>query len=94
MLALARELLRNVAKHAMARSVRVAVRWTPGGIVLEVTDDGIGIEPGRLRAAVGQGHIGVASSHERAEAIGGSMRVGPRADGRPGTQAIAVLPLP
>ena len=93
-LSLARELLRNVAKHASASAVSVRVRRTPEAIALEVLDDGVGIEPGRLRAALGEGHIGVASSYERAEAIGGSMRVGPRADGRPGTQAVALLPLP
>jgi signal transduction histidine kinase/PAS domain-containing protein len=92
-LSLARELLRNVAKHAMARNVDVLVRRTPEAVVLDVTDDGIGIEPGRARAALAQGHIGLASSYERAEAIGGSMRVGPRADGLPGTQAVAVLPV-
>ena len=46
----------------------------------------------RLGDALGEGHIGVASSRERAEAIGGSFRVGPRDDGRPGTQAVAILP--
>jgi PAS domain S-box-containing protein len=92
-LSLARELLRNVAKHAGARSVRVAVRRTPRAVELEVVDDGVGIEPGRLRAALGTGHIGVASIHERAEAIGGSMRLGPRPDGLSGTQALAVLPI-
>jgi two-component system NarL family sensor kinase len=92
-LSLARELLRNVAKHAGARRVRVAVRRAPGAVELEVVDDGVGIEPGRLRTALGKGHIGVASIHERAEAIGGSMRVGARPDGRPGTQAVAILPL-
>jgi PAS domain S-box-containing protein len=93
-LSLARELLRNVAKHATAQHVEVKVQRAPDGIVLEVTDDGVGIAPGRLQAALGEGHIGVASSHERAEAIGGGMRVGPRTDGRPGTQALATLPLP
>ena len=93
-LSLARELLRNVAKHAMAHQVEVRVQRADDGIVLDVTDDGIGIEPGRLRAALGSGHIGVASSQERAEAIGGSLRVGPRADGAGGTQAVAVLPYP
>ena len=93
-LSLARELLRNVAKHASAASVDVAVRHSPEGIVLEVTDDGVGFARGRLREALGQGHIGVGSSRERAEAIGGSMRVGPRPDGAAGTRAIAVLPLP
>jgi signal transduction histidine kinase len=92
-LSLVRELLRNVAKHAGATAVRVRVTCDRGTVVLEVTDDGVGIAPGRVREALGQGHIGLASSHERAEAIGGSLRVGARDDGRPGTQALAVLPL-
>jgi hypothetical protein len=52
-----------------------------------------GIPAGRLREALGQGHIGLASSLERVEAIGGRMRVGARADGLRGTQATATLPL-
>jgi two-component system NarL family sensor kinase len=92
-LSLARELLRNVVKHADARNVQVTVRRTPQAVELEVVDDGVGIEPGRLRAALGKGHIGVASIHERAEAIGGSMRLGARPDGQSGTQALAVLPI-
>ena len=92
-LSLARELLRNVAKHAGAREVAVRVAPRTAAVRLEVTDDGVGIPAGRLRDALGQGHIGVASSRERAEAIGGRLRVGPRDDGRPGTQAVALLPL-
>jgi two-component system NarL family sensor kinase len=91
-LALARELLRNAAKHAGAREVAVRVSLEDDGVRLEVTDDGTGFAPDRLGDALGQGHIGVASSRERAEAIGGSFRVGPRDDGRPGTQAVARLP--
>jgi PAS domain S-box-containing protein len=91
-LSLARELLRNAAKHARARRVDVVVGLEEGAVRLEVTDDGAGIAPERLAAALGEGHIGLASSRERAEAIGGSFRVGPRDDGRPGTQAVALLP--
>ena len=91
-LSLARELLRNAAKHARASRVEVAVRGDADGVVLEVTDDGVGIPDGRLREALAQGHVGVASSRERAEAIGGRLRVGPRPDGRPGTLATALLP--
>ena len=91
-LSLARELLRNAAKHARAREVAVRVTLEDAGVHLEVTDDGTGFAADRLGDALGQGHIGVASSRERAEAIGGSFRVGPRDDGRPGTQAVAILP--
>ena len=91
-LSLARELLRNAAKHARAREVAVRVTLEDAGVHLEVTDDGTGFAAGRLSDALGQGHIGVASCRERAEAIGGSFRVGPREDGRPGTQAVAILP--
>jgi two-component system NarL family sensor kinase len=92
-LSLARELLRNVAKHAAATRVEVRVTRAGRAIELAVADDGAGIAPGRLGEALGQGHIGVASSRERAEAIGGALRVGPGPDGR-GTLAGAVLPLP
>lgn len=91
-LSLARELLRNVAKHARAGEVHVRVALEDGSVRLEVTDDGAGFAPERLADALGQGHIGVASSRERAEAIGGSFRVGTRDDGQPGTQAVALLP--
>jgi PAS domain S-box-containing protein len=91
-LSLARELLRNAAKHARAREVAVRVTLVDACVRLEVTDDGTGFAPDRLADALGQGHIGVASSRERAEAIGGSFRVGPRDDGKPGTQAVAILP--
>ena len=92
MLSLARELLRNAAKHARAREVAVRVALEDDGVRLEVTDDGAGFAPDRLGDALGQGHIGVASSRERAEAIGGSFRVGPRDDGlarHPGRRAPA-----
>jgi PAS domain S-box-containing protein len=92
-LSLARELLRNVGKHARARCVRVQVRRVPDGVVLDVTDDGVGVAATRLSEALGHGHIGLASSRERAEAIGGRLRVGPRSDGARGTQAVAVLPV-
>jgi PAS domain S-box-containing protein len=91
-LSLARELLRNVAKHARAGEVHVSVGVEDGALRLEVVDDGVGFAPERLAEALGAGHIGLASSRERAEAIGGSFRVGPRDDGERGTQAVALLP--
>ena len=92
MLSLARELLRNAGKHARAGRVGVTVGLEEDTVRLDVVDDGVGLAEDRLPEALGSGHIGLASSRERAEAIGGSFRVGPRDDGLPGTQAVAVLP--
>ncbi|HEY7631164.1 MAG TPA: PAS domain S-box protein [Thermoleophilaceae bacterium] len=89
-LSLARELLTNVAKHAEAKHVRVEVRREDAWIVLVVVDDGLGIESGRREAALREGHVGLASSAERVEALAGRFEV----EGRPGrgTRARAVLP--
>ncbi len=91
-LSLARELLRNAAKHAGASMISVHVGVEAGAVRLDVVDDGVGFGPERLSEALGDGHIGLASSRERAEAIGGSFRVGARDDGERGTQAVALLP--
>ena len=91
-LSLARELLRNAGKHARAERVGVTVALDEDTVRLDVVDDGVGLAEDRLPEALGSGHIGLASSRERAEAIGGSFRVGPRDDGLRGTQAVAVLP--
>jgi signal transduction histidine kinase len=89
-LSLARELLTNVAKHAEAEHVKVGVRRKGEWLELEVADDGRGIEFGRREAALREGHVGLASSTERVEALAGRFEV----DGRPGkgTRARAVLP--
>ena len=91
-LSLARELLRNAGKHAQAERVEVSVALEESAIRLDVVDEVVGLAQDRLPQALGAGHIGLASSRERAEAIGGAFRVGPRDDGRPGTQAVATLP--
>src|ERR671935_46542 len=59
-------------------------------VLLEVLDDGRGIEPGRREAALRDGHIGLASAVYRVEAAGGSLALtgGPGA----GTRAVARLP--
>jgi signal transduction histidine kinase/PAS domain-containing protein len=90
-IALVRELLTNAARHAAASRVQVAVRLADRAVVLEVADDGAGIPEGRLRAALTEGHIGIASSLQRVEAVGGTLRIGPGPEG--GTTAVAVLPV-
>ncbi len=53
----AEEMLRNIAKHASARTARVRVRQRDGRVVLEVSDDGVGFDPDRMRS-MARGHLG------------------------------------
>jgi PAS domain S-box-containing protein len=89
-LSLARELLTNAAKHAEARHVRVRVRRDEEQIELEVADDGRGMEKGRPARAVREGHVGLASSAERVEALAGTFELDSEPDR--GTTARARLP--
>ena len=71
----ASELLANAATHAAARHVTLRLDVADGDDVLEVTDDGIGFDPERLDERLREGHIGVLSLRERAEGLGGSLRI-------------------
>ena len=90
LLALARELLRNVAEHAGARRVRLDVRLEMDALVLRCTDDGRGFRTPPRGAALDDGHLGLAACTERVEAVGGVMEVR-SAPGR-GTVVRAALP--
>ena len=90
-LAVARELLTNAARHADAGHVRLELRSVPGAIELEVADDGVGIEPGRRERALGEGHIGLASVTERVQQAGGSFEI---EGSSAGTAARARVPVP
>ncbi len=68
---IAQEALQNVVKHSQARTVSVQLIGVSHGVLLIVSDDGVGFDPG---AAVGQG-VGLASMRERIESIGGWLRI-------------------
>ena len=63
------EALSNVAHHAHATSVRVTIRRSTNSVVVEVTDNGIGIDP----AANPNGH-GLNNLRHRAERLGGTAQ--------------------
>lgn len=67
------ESLTNVARHAQARRVAVAL-WheQQGDAVLEVRDDGCGVSP---EQAARPGALGLLGMRERAQLIGGSLTV-------------------
>ena len=66
-----REGLSNVAKHARASRVDVAVQASSSGILVEVADDGRGFDPDCVRA----GSIGLTSMRQRVELLGGEFSI-------------------
>ncbi|WCB92679.1 hypothetical protein DSM104299_01377 [Baekduia alba] len=91
-LSLARELLNNAAKHAQADVVQVTVARQDGSVLLEVADDGLGLDPDAVAAAPMHGHIGLASLTQRVEAVGGTLDLRGAPGGR-GTTVLARLPI-
>lgn len=84
---LARELLRNVAQHARARSVRVEVVLRGPDAVLVVTDDGGGFAPESLAAS---GHVGLRIIAHTVAMAGGTHTV----ESAPGTGTRVEVRLP
>src|SRR5689334_5255301 len=70
----AQEALTNVARHAGARSLRVALTHDNGALTLTISDDGRGFDP----AAVNGTHYGLKGLRERAEMIGATLEVSSR----------------
>lgn len=84
LLAIVREALMNVRKHASASLVSVACRQVGAdGFRCVVADDGLGASPGAESA---KGHYGVRMMRDRAEGAGWSFRFqSPRSDLETGT---------
>jgi hypothetical protein len=83
------EALTNVAKHARASRVRVALSIEGEVLSLDVTDDGRGISRDEMRGSHSLGLLGL---RERAIALGGSVSVFSEAIS--GTTVSLRLPLP
>jgi signal transduction histidine kinase len=84
LVAVAREALSNVARHARAGEAHLAVDVRDEEVVLRVEDDGVGIPEGGRRS-------GLRNMAERAEGLGGSFQTRPRPGG--GTLLVWRAPL-
>jgi len=69
---IAQESLRNVAKHAKAKHLSVALAVQDHGLVLSLEDDGIGFAPPAVK---GKGGLGLVSIGERARIVGGTLSI-------------------
>jgi len=82
------ESITNVIRHSHATHIEVDVHVTDGVLRCVVTDDGVGFAPDPER----QGD-GLPNLRARAESMGGVATIGPRSDGRIGTEVTLVAPL-
>ncbi len=65
------EALNNALKYAQAGSVQIVIRCSHERLELEVIDDGIGFDPGKVEA----GGLGLKNLRERADIIGGTLSI-------------------
>ncbi|MFI5508471.1 sensor histidine kinase [Mycobacterium sp. NPDC051804] len=68
-----RELLNNIARHADATTVTLELRDIGDALMLDVRDDGVGMDPAVISQRVSEGHIGLASHRARIETLSGTM---------------------
>jgi signal transduction histidine kinase len=88
-LRIAQERVANVLKHAGARQVALTLRVEEKLLTLKVGDDGRGFEPDTAFAS-SHGHFGLIGMRERAERLGGELRV----ESHPGAGTILDLTVP
>lgn len=82
------EALRNIVRHAHAKTVQVKLLARDGGLQLSVFDDGSGFDTDAPRTRAGLGH---ASMAERVRQLGGRLQL--RSEPGQGTTIIAWVPL-
>jgi PAS domain S-box-containing protein len=82
------ESLNNIAKHACARRVTVALNASETGLHLKVEDDGIGFDAAETRNQPG---LGLSSIRERVRLVHGKHRI--RSEPDKGTTIEVTLPL-
>ena len=87
LLALTREALSNVARHAAASHAWVRLDADADTIRLELADDGRGFDASR---AAERGHHGLANMRSRADALGADFGV--ESEPGAGTRIIVTLP--
>lgn len=87
------EALSNVLRHANARTVDIGISIDSAGVLLRVSDDGIGLPAGVAPEALElQGHMGLAGMRERITALGGTVRF--RAGAGAGALLEVLVPAP
>jgi signal transduction histidine kinase len=74
LLRIGQQAIHNAARHAQASRIRTELRYDDNAVLLRVSDDGRGFDPG-ARSPSSTGHYGITTMQERAEEIGARFRL-------------------
>lgn len=83
--------LTNMAKYAHATRVWIEVQRTDGLVRCSLRDNGVGFEVSSVLGRRGERGIGLVGMRERAEALGGTLRI--RSAPGQGTELLVAIPL-
>lgn len=73
LLRIGQEALVNAVRHAQATAVRIELHYNESSVVLRISDDGRGFDLDLVHEE--EGHFGLLSMKERAEAVGGTLKI-------------------
>ncbi|MGC8874533.1 MAG: ATP-binding protein [Chloroflexia bacterium] len=92
---LIQEALANVARHAHASQVRIALEQEGGNLTVTIEDNGVGFRLEDTEELLGKGHrrMGIISMRQRVEVLLKGQLTVESTPGR-GTRVIATIPLP
>jgi signal transduction histidine kinase len=91
LLRIAQEAVTNALKHAAATRIRIQLSREAHGVSLRIVDNGRGFDQSDAFSSL-NGHFGVLGMRERAERLGGSMRL--TSSPGEGTEVEVTAPLP
>jgi signal transduction histidine kinase len=84
------EALNNIRKHARATKVGIKLQYTPNSVSVEISDNGRGFRVEQANNGIALGHIGLAGMKERAEMLGGNLKI----NSSPGKGTLVLLTIP
>jgi signal transduction histidine kinase len=90
LLRIGQEAINNAVRHAQARNILINLKFDAKRVQLSVRDDGVGFDY-QVSASGEENHFGLIGMRERAEQIGGTLRINSRAN--EGTEVVVDAPI-
>jgi len=86
------EALTNIRKHANASKVNLRLQFGEDKLLVDISDNGEGFDPSQtLDSAISVGHMGLLGMKQRAEMLGGDIKI--KTDEGKGTTITLILPI-